>query len=539
MADHRFTPEDLRQMETLGLTEEEVRRQVELFENPPPPIHLDRPATVGDGVQRIGSDHREALLARFERGMQQGRITKMVPASGAATRMFRSLRRWLEGNAGDEPPRIPTDTDPLPTLIRRLGDFAFAPDLAATVRRAGHDLETLRTRALAADAPDSERSREAARTLLELLLTDRGLGYVDLPKALIPFHRYPDGARTPFEEHLAEAVAYARDSEGRCRLHLTVPPEHDARFEELLATRGRALENRYGVTFDVGFSHQAHFTDTVAVTPVNELFRHDDGSLLFRPGGHGALIENLNALAHDGADVVFLKNIDNVVPEGRLPRVVAWKRLLGGVLLELRQRTRDLVKGLEADGAEGDAALLDEAQTFLEGALCHRLPPTRTVAPREERRRTLLDRLDRPLRVCGMVRNEGEPGGGPFWVRSPATGSRPGELSLQIVETSQIDTEDPEQREIAAAATHFNPVDLACSLTDPRGAPYDLHSFIDQTTVFISEKSHQGRPLKALERPGLWNGAMAGWNTVFLEVPLETFAPVKTVFDLLRPEHQG
>jgi len=523
-----FTPDDRRQMKHLGLSEDEVRRQLALFEDPPPPVRLVEPATLGDGLVRVGETRREALLARFDRAMEAGSISKMVPASGAATRMFRSLDRWLEAS-GTEP------TDEVLTLVRRLGDFAFADEWAEMVGDAGLDLQELRTRALAG------RETEAARTLLELLLTDRGLGYSDLPKGLIPFHRYPEpeGARTPFEEHLVEAAWYARDAEDRCRLHFTVPPEHEARFEELLATRGRELAARLGVGFEVRFSHQEHSTDTIAVTPENELFRQDDGSLLFRPGGHGALIENLDALARAGADVVFLKNIDNVVPEDRQETVVLWKKLLGGTLLELRERTWELLERLATAGAAEDEALLDAAETFLTGALSHPLPDglSGSDAEPEERRRDLLHRLDRPLRVCGMVRNEGEPGGGPFWVRSKGdSGAR--ELSLQIVEMSQIDTQDPVQRAIVQEATFFNPVDLACSVRDHRGEPYDLHRFIDEATVFIAEKSHQGRPLKALERPGLWNGAMAGWNTVFVELPLETFAPVKTVFDLLRPEHR-
>lgn len=534
-----FTPDDRRQMKHLGLSEDEVRRQLALFESPPPPVRLVRPATSGDGLLRLGEARREALLDRFDRAMEAGSISKMVPASGAATRMFRSLDRWLEASRAGSDDTAPTED--VETLVRRLGDFAFAGELACTAGDAGLDLDELRTLALG-----GPRSAAAARTILELLLTDRGLGYSDLPKGLIPFHRYPEpeGARTPFEEHLVEAAWYARDAEDRCRLHFTVPPEHEARFEELLATRGRELAARLGVVFEVRFSHQEHSTDTIAVTPQNELFRQDDGSLLFRPGGHGALIENLDALARAGADVVFLKNIDNVVPEDRQEPVVLWKKLLGGLLLELRERSRVLLERLETEDTVRDEGLLDEAETFLTGALSHPLPDalsgTRSDAPTEEHRRALLHRLDRPLRVCGMVRNEGEPGGGPFWVRSAPVSCEggEGELSLQIVEMSQIDTEDPEQREIVRQATHFNPVDLACSVRDRRGEPYDLHRFIDESKVFIADKSHQGRPLKALERPGLWNGAMAGWNTVFVELPLETFAPVKTVFDLLRPEHQ-
>lgn len=517
-----FTDDDLRQMEELGISEEEARRQLELFRDPPPPVRLDRPATVGDGILKLPQERREGLGARFDRAMARGAASKMVPASGAATRMFKSLRSWLERAraAAEEGLPTPEPSDPVTTLLEHLGDFPFAADLAGAARRAGHDLEDLVTRG-------------DAVVLLELLLTDEGLGYSDRPKGLIPFHRYPGyGARTAFEEHLVEAAAYTRDGEDRCRLHFTVAPEHEASFRELLEGPGRELGDAQGARFEVEFSHQSHATDTLAVTPEDEPFRLEDGSLLFRPGGHGALIENLDALARAGADVVFLKNIDNVVPEGRQGVVTEWKKLLGGVLLELRERTFELIEELAAPTAAADGRLLEKAEGFLAEEL-HRPLPAGSSGD-EERRRACLDHLDRPLRVCGMVVNEGEPGGGPFWVRSEK-----GDLSLQIVEMSQIDTEDPGQRRAVSRATHFNPVDLACSLKDREGRPYDLHRFLDPDTVFIAEKSHRGRPLKALERPGLWNGAMAGWNTVFVEVPIETFAPVKTVFDLLRPEHQG
>jgi hypothetical protein len=319
-----------------------------------------------------------------------------------------------------------------------------------------------------------------------------------------------------------------RGEDGLCRLHFTVSPQHEAGFRELLETAGPRLGADLGARFEVGFSRQEPATDTLAVDPENRPFRQADGSLLFRPGGHGSLLGNLGAWARAGGDLVLLKNIDNVVPDAGKPLVNEWKQLLLGLLVERTERAHALAARLASEGAA--PALLDEGERFLAEELSLHLAP---AAP-EERARRLADRLDRPFRVCGVVPNTGEPGGGPFWVRSGA-----GEVSLQIVETSQIDRDSPEQQAQLAASTHFNPVDIVCSLRDRHGRPHDLDRHVDPGTVFLAEKSHEGRPLKALERPGLWNGAMAGWNTVFVEVPNATFAPVKTVLDLLRPEHQG
>lgn len=347
-----------------------------------------------------------------------------------------------------------------------------------------------------------------------------------LPKALIKFHQYPQESRTAFEEHLVEAADYTRDANGDCRLHFTVSPQHQDRFEELLEQVRPRYEARHQCHFLVTFSHQHRSTDVIAVDPENRPFRQADGSLLFRPGGHGSLLENLNALGGLGWDLVFLKNIDNVVPDSRKPLVNGWKKALAGYLLALQERIFRLLERLESEPEE---SLLREAEKFLEEELS-RSASTET-SDTQSRRQLLIEALNRPLRVCGMVRNQGEPGGGPFWVEDDH-----GRASLQIVEASQI---DPKVRsEILAMSTHFNPTNLVCALRDRHGAPYDLQRFVDSNAVFISNKSHEGRPLKALERPGLWNGSMAGWNTVFVEVPDETFAPVKSLLDLLRPEHQ-
>lgn len=513
MAEDLFTENDLRQMHGLGIAPEEAARQVELFRNPSLFTRVLRPCTPGDGIRRFfDSDHPE-LLAVFERAAAQGRIGKFVPASGAATRMFKSLISCLNNPQHAEAPAE------VRKVLDNLPRFAFFEDLAAVLARDGRDLMKL-------------AQQGDWRTILTALLTEKGLGYAELPKGLLKFHRYPEGSRTAFEEHLVEAAAYTRDADGACRLHLTVSPQHEEGFARLLDAVRPRYEERYGCRFLVTFSDQSRSTDTLAVDPENRPFRQEDGTLLFRPGGHGSLIENLQALAALGWDIVLLKNIDNVVPDSRKDTGILWKKLMAGALVALQKRVFGCLERLEAGPAPLE--LLDEVDRFLADDLCRTVPPDIAIAGSETRRQYLIHALDRPLRVCGMVRNLGEPGGGPFWVESQT-----GDVSLQIVETSQIDPASPEQQKILAASTYFSPTDLACALRDRHGQPYDLRRRVDPATVFISHKSHEGRPLKALERPGLWNGAMAGWNTVFVEIPDETFAPVKTVMDLLRPEHQA
>jgi Domain of unknown function (DUF4301) len=502
-----FTDADLRQMAELGIEPAEALRQVELFRHPPSFTRVLRPCTPGDGIRMIFDSDHARLLGFYEEAARQGRIGKVVPASGAASRMFKALLEDLnQDSTGQDSGEPPAEVR---TFLDNLSGFAFAEDLAALTGDAGGD----------------------RRAVLAALLTGEGLRYAELPKALLKFHRYPEGARTSFEEHLVEAADCTRDTAGVCRLHFTVSPDHEENLRRLLAEVRPRYEERFGASFEVSFSFQERSTDTIAVDLENRPFRLEDGSLLFRPGGHGALIHNLHALAIAGWDVVLLKNIDNVVPDDRKATGLLWKKLLAGALLALQTRIFRYLERLE-DGPAVTPELLEEVGKFMTDALVRPVPAEVSLRA-EELRRYFLRILDRPLRVCGVVRNQGEPGGGPFWVESPG-----GEVSLQIVETSQIDPGDPEQQKILRSSTHFNPVDLACALRDRHGHPYDLNRYVDPATVFISRKSHEGRPLKALERPGLWNGAMADWNTVFVEVPDATFAPVKTVLDLLRPEHR-
>jgi hypothetical protein len=517
MDEDLFSPRDLRQMSGMGIAPAEAARQVALFRNPPPFTRVLRPCRPGDGILSISVAQHTGLLAHFDAAARRGRIAKFVPASGAATRMFKDLLAFLAVPAGTEL------SGPVKTFFDNLSRFAFYEDLAAALGADGIDLD------------EAVRGGDF-QVVLSYLLETPGLGYAECPKGLLPFHRYPEGPRAPFEEHLVEAAGIACSEDGLCLLHFTVSSEHQEGFERLLDRVRPALEERYDCRFEVSFSTQRHSTDTLAVDPQNRPFRQADGSLLFRPGGHGALLDNLNELGREGWDVILLKNIDNVVPDARKPVVHLWKRLLGGCLLSVRERIFGHLDRLEAlDGVRGPGAeaVLSEAADFLEKELSRPLPESFSEGDARERKRFLMDALERPLRVCGVVRNQGEPGGGPFWVESPSGG-----ISPQIVEASQIDLRDPGQKAILEASTHFNPVDVACGLRDRHGRSYDLARFVDPATVFISEKSHEGSPLKALERPGLWNGAMAGWNTAFVEVPDATFAPVKTVLDLLRPEHQ-
>ena len=476
-----FTPEDISQIEAHGLTREAAERQIEDFKRGFPYLRAVRPASAGDGILRLDGAQADRAQARYDARPEGLGIVKFVPASGAATRMFRELYAFLADGRR---------TEGIVQLLGCIERFAFWPEL----------------RALLPDGADE-------RTVVETIV-GRGLGYGSLPKGLVTFHRYPEACRKAVEEHLVEGAEYAA-SGGRVRLHFTVSPEHLSRFGELLAERAPYYERRYGVRYEIDFSVQKPSTDTIAVNPDNTPFRQDDGTLLFRPAGHGALIENLNEI---DADVVFIKNIDNVTTDALRGDTIRYKKVLAGILLDLQERAFEYLKALEVGGAE-----LEPIVEFIEKRLCVKLPGSYDSA-------VLRAVLDRPIRVCGMVRNEGEPGGGPFWVGNPD-----GTQSLQIAESSQI---SPDDLPLMRSATHFNPVDLVCGMKNSKGVRFDLRRYTDPSTGFISSKSSGGRDLRAQELPGLWNGAMAKWNTVFVDVPITTFSPVKVVQDLLRPQHQ-
>lgn len=513
---HPFTERDREQLRERGISLEQAADQLAALAAGAPRAVLDRPCTRNDGITVLQESELDRLCRLGDEAARTGRFLKFVPASGAATRMFQDLA--AAGNRAPEPAARVAELEGLPEypvlreFMDRLDRFAFHSDLERKLRSRGHRLRALR---------GAGRFRE----VLDCLLGDQGLGYGALPKAVVPFHRYPDECRTPVAEHLAQARAYVRDRSGKVRVHFTVSPEHRTAVERHVAETRRGYEDD-ATRYDVTLSEQRPDTDTLAAGLDDLPFRRPDGSLLFRPGGHGALLANLNDLA---ADLVFIQNIDNVT--ARPGAAIRYRKALAGCLVETRARAFEYLDGLRPGAAP---SFLDDAFDFVRAVLSVVPPEGMEDAPAAKRVRFLRETLDRPFRVCGVTPSSGEPGGGPFWVRGGD-----GACSLQIVESAQVDMAQPRQREAFAASTHFNPVDLVCGVRDRRGRPFDLARFADPALVSVSVKSSRGRKLKALELPGLWNGGMARWNTVFVELPGECFAPVKTVLDLLRPEHQA
>ncbi|MGB5659713.1 MAG: DUF4301 family protein [Thermoanaerobaculia bacterium] len=510
-----WTASDLDQMEQRGVSSEEIARQLEIFRRPAPVTRLERPCRLEDGIQQVSEGDEDQLLKEWRELARGGRLAKFVPASGAATRMFRDMKSALQGLTDGSYGTTANDSGLMHRLVTALPDFPFWERLQSVT---GTEEPTF----------GLEPSREKVRQLLVSLLEPSGLGLATLPKGLIEFHRYESGPRSAFEEQLIEGTTFLAAAGGECRYHFTVSAEHLAAFEKALASAAPRIERETGMGLEVSFSTQSPATDTMAVDLENRPFRLANGELLFRPAGHGSLIENLSQI--DG-DVVFIKNIDNIAPQRQHEDSGRWKRLLAGKLGRLQRSIFALAGRLESACTE---QLVEEALEFLRQELGVQVDTDTLGSGLFSRREVLMGLLDRPLRVCGVVRNEGQPGGGPFWVHQAARG-----LTCQIVETAQVDRDDPAQEEILNASTHFNPTDLVCGLKNRAGEPYELSRFIDTEMSFVTEKSHEGRPLRALERPGLWNGAMAGWNTVFVEVPLSTFTPVKSVFDLLQPEHRS
>ncbi len=444
-----FSEQDIAQLETRGISIETAENQLEHFRTGFPALDIVAPAAVGNGILAPKKKEQDAYIEAWNQYLaEQHKILKFVPASGAASRMFKNLFQYLEDGV---------ETEFIHEFLTHINDFAFGDQLAG------------------------KTGQEAVRYLLE------DMHYGDLPKGLLLFHKYKDGARTPALEHLVEAALYAA-SDGKAALHFTVSHQHLPLFRQHIAEHLQSYQQKYGVSYDITFSEQMPSTDTLAANPDGTPFRDKEGKLLFRPGGHGALIENLN---EQDADIVFIKNIDNVVPDKLKKDTIRYKQILAGVLVTEQKRIFELLRNPDLSA--------------------------------EER-----ERLNRPIRVCGVVKNTGEPGGGPFIVRDAD-----GNLSYQILESSQI-----EDQSLMAQSTHFNPVDLVCAIRDYEGNKFNLPDYVDPQTGFISHKSKDGKDLLALELPGLWNGAMAKWNTIFVEVPVSTFNPVKTVNDLLRPQHQ-
>ena len=506
-----LTDNDLKTLNERGITPEELQEQLDRFKTGFPYLKIYDSARPGEGITVLSDSEQRQAIERWDKYLTDGgKVTKFVPASGAASRMFKALFAFVDGNEDH-----PADGSDVQKLIAGIHTLAFYDELnRILLDKHSKDVDTLLA-----------EGRE--KDVIAAIIKPDGMNYGNLPKGLLTFHNSEDGTRTPVEEQLMEGAQSARQADGTVNMHLTVSGSHRDAFERKLAEVKPAIEKKMGVKINVGMSEQKASTDTVAVNEDNTLFR-ENGEMVFRPGGHGALIQNLNDL---DAQVVFIKNIDNVVPDTLRGDTLKYKKVLAGYLIELHDKITEYIRLI--DNRLYTEQQLEDICNFMRKAFSFDSPALDTLKG-EDLATYLRTKLDRPLRVCGMVKNEGEPGGGPY-IAFNADGSR----SLQILESTQIDLDKEENRNMMAKATHFNPVDLVCYVRNAEGHKFDLTRYVDPQTGFISSKSLHGRSLKALELPGLWNGAMSDWNTAFVEVPVTTFNPVKTVNDLLRPQHQG
>lgn len=503
-----FRPKDFALLKQRGISPETAQQQLDRFATGFPYLQIKSPATPGHGITILDEHARESAEKRWSEYLADGgEVFKFVPASGAASRMFKALFEYIDGESDTLPPG-----SPITVLMENLENLPFINDLRqATIKMYGENLDAMKA---------AGRNRD----IIAAIVKPEGMNYGQLPKALLKFHTY-DGSesRTALEEQLTEGSQTAANNSGEVKLHFTISGNHRKLFEQKLDETIPAAEKRTGKKFIVSLSEQKASTDTLAANPDNTPFLEND-NLFFRPGGHGALIQNLNDI---DSTVVFIKNIDNVVPDSRRDDTVIYKRMIGGYLLQLHDRIAGYISAIDnhtADNNEIIAFMRRELSTddsrfdTLDGDNLSNL---------------LRKKLNRPLRVCGMVCNEGEPGGGPYLAVNPD-----GSVSPQVLESTQIDMRRDDYKAMVSQATHFNPVDLVCYIKDTEGRKYNLPDYVDHATGFISSKSSHGRELRAMELPGLWNGAMSDWNTAFVEVPLSTFNPVKTVNDLLRPMHR-
>ncbi len=504
-----LTTTDFQQINEKGISELQITEQLHSFETGFPYLKIISPASPENGIVIVEHDKMINLLDKWDNYLKgNASILKFVPASGAASRMFKDLFEYIgaEYNSPTKPAEL--------KFFENINKFAFNEALNQTcITNNGKTIDDL-------------ISEGKNKNVVENLLNSNGLNYGALPKGLLLFHSYPDTKRTSLQEHLVEGAMYASNTSNQVNIHFTVSTEHRLLFEKHVAESVAEYENMLGKKFNITFSEQKPATDTIAADENNQPFR-ENGKLLFRPGGHGALIENLNDL---NADIIFVKNIDNVVPDSLKNQTIIYKKVIAGMLVHLQLKAFEYVRKLKNENVSD--SVLNEIILFCEKELNNNNPALKDLTT-EEVKAYLLSKLNRPIRVCGMVKNTGEPGGGPF-----LTVNQDGTISTQILESSQIDISKPEEKAKMLQSTHFNPVDLVCGVKNYKGEKFNLLNYVDKQTGFISLKSKNGKGLKALELPGLWNGAMSDWNTVFVEVPIETFNPVKTVNDLLRPEHQ-
>ncbi|MEP1488188.1 MAG: DUF4301 family protein [Algibacter sp.] len=514
----KFSEKDIVQIENKGITIEQVNAQIARIKNGMSYSNLVSTATIGDGIESYNEREVQNFIKFYHAKQERLNIIKFVPASGAASRMFKFLFQFLKNfDASKEGIHdyIERTNDVLTkTFISNLERFPFHEQVLSKLKETHPNFDSL---------SESDKYVQFVKTMLD----EKSLNYSFFPKGLLPFHKYEEGALTAFQEHLFESTLYT-SSNNKANLHFTVSENHHDYFNSELAKFKKALEEKTNTTFNIAFSYQKEATEVLALTTENTIYRNEDDSILFRPAGHGALLENLNDLNND---IIFIKNIDNIIVAEKNREVSDYKKLLAGVLLEAQEQAFEFLKQLGTNSVSDDS--IKTITDFASNKMNLVLDNAFTAYSLEEKRVYLHDKLNRPIRVCGMVKNEGEPGGGPFWVKDEN-----GNISLQIVESAQIDLQNESQLDILKNATHFNPVDLVCGVKNYKDEKFNLLDFVDPEAAFITMKTQSGTDIKALELPGLWNGSMAYWNSIFVEVPLETFNPVKTVNDLLKPAHQ-
>tara|TARA_R110002051_G_scaffold234092_2_gene295729 strand:- start:20035 stop:21576 length:1542 start_codon:yes stop_codon:yes gene_type:complete len=509
-----FSDKDKQQLKDKGIVQEKVLSQIATFKEGIPFVNLHKAAIVGDGIRRFTDDEEQSLMKTFDAKKNECSLLKFVPASGAASRMFKAFFNFLEVYQPNK--------ETLENYFKRTNDkdLKFFSDHLKKLPFYEIIQERINLK--------TTNPGEELYAFIHEMLSEEALNYGFYPKGLLPFHNYGDFVSTPFEEHLKEASLYSCTN-GNAQLHFTISEQHGEMFNTEFDTIKERVSKETNSSFNVRYSYQKSETDTIAVGMGNTLFRNTDGTLLFRPGGHGALIENLN---EQEADLIFIKNIDNVVTTKVLAKIAASKKILAGLLLEIQAKAFAFAHRLY-EQQELSPKEIGEVKQFLEAELNVRFASDFKNLDSSQQIEILKNKINRPIRICGMVKNEGEAGGGPFWIQNSK-----GEISLQIIESAQVNTADAQQMEIFKNSTHFNPVDLVCGVKNYKGEAYNLLDFVDTKQGFITEKTKDGVDLKALELPGLWNGGMAFWNTIFVEVPLVTFNPVKTVNDLLKPAHQ-
>lgn len=514
-----FTEKDIQQIEAKGLTLKDVKDQIAIFKSGTPFTNIFEAATLNNGIIKLDDKRIDNAISYFETKKNALSLLKFVPASGAATRMFKFLFQFIdEYDPKEQSINSYINKHKLKDMslfMVGIEKFPFYQQVIDHITSTGIAYKEL-------------SSSEKAWHFIHAMLDPEHLNFGDQPKGLLPFHKYSeDNISTAFEEHLYEAAMYASDK-NKAKLHFTISEAYETKFNKEFKRVETQVKEKTGVSFEISFSYQQESTDTIAVTPKDKPFRDEDGSLLFRPSGHGALIKNLNAI---DADVIFIKNIDNVVVSKYKDEVAKYKKVLAGILLKLQAQTFSYLKVLDTTEISEDA--ITEIAEFLTRELSVRISDEFEKYSNHYKIEYLIEKLNRPIRVCGMVKNEGEPGGGPFWVKDLNWNQ-----SLQIVESAQINLKDKAQKDILKNSTHFNPVDLVCGVKNYKGEKFNLEQYVDPKAAFITMKTKAGKSLKALELPGLWNGGMAFWNTIFVEVPIITFNPVKTVNDLLKAQHQ-